>query len=169
MAAQDSYVFLILKYLGDLGQSRNAEQILDYLHTARFNRQNDDSFTLAVPRDLRSLESNLLSLEEIGVLRKHQNLNGPTSWSLSAMPVDGYGGNGGRRDERSGGEDPGGGGGGVGGAGGDTPGGEGGGGLSEVLGHPVLFCLSEEVQDQLLKEALGIQPVGSHEAGGRPA
>lgn len=154
MAAQDSYVFLILKYLGDSGQPRNAEQILDYLDTERFNRQRDDSFTLAGPQDTMSLENALRSLEGIGVLRAHQDLNDRTSWSLSAMPVDGYGG----------------GGGGVGGAGGNTPGDEeGGGGLSEVLGHSVLFCLSEKDQDDLLREALGIQPDGSHEAGGRPA
>ncbi|WAH62359.1 hypothetical protein [Xanthomonas hortorum] len=36
--------------------------------------------------------------------------------------------------------------------------GEGGRGLSEVLGHAVLFCLADESQDALLDAAFGIDP-----------
>ena len=103
----------------------------------------------------------MLRLREIGVVRSNADL---ALWELAApravldwdAPVDGRGnGNGNGND-------------GLGDGGAGSPGDQGGGGagLSEVLAHPILFCMTEADQDGLLKVALGLPPdLGNNEMG----
>lgn len=158
MAARNSYAFQILKCLREADRSLRLGDILEYL-----NRQEDDLFGSFVrwgpPRE-DQLAEYLQSLAEIGVVRAETGHEGERLWTLAASPFDG--GNGLNRDREGGGRGEGGGGDGGGdGPGGNTPDGEGGGGLSEVLAHPVLFCLTEVDQDQLLLAALGLLPDGA--------
>ena len=180
MAAEDSYIFQTLKFLLDTKRPCNAEEILEYLNKWKNKRELGFRRNLRVPLTGADLEDEVLtSLESFGVVSFSKDWDSPRVWRLVASPAEsnevrrGSGIDDLERRDRDG-NIPGvldGGGGGVGGAGdGGTPGDEeGGDGLSEVLAHPVLFCLSEKDQDQLLMKALGIQPDGSHEAGGRPA
>lgn len=162
MAAEDSYIFHALQFLSASKRRRTAKEILDYLHQLKDERAGFLRRSRYVPDSEEDLENVLLSLEKFGVVksgvgRSNNYLYSPRVWEIGATPAqreprqpDGGGGNG------DGGRGDGGGGGDAGGPGAEGDGG--GAGLSEVLGHPVLFCLSDAQQDRLLMEALGLPP-----------
>jgi hypothetical protein len=166
MAAEDSYIFHALKLLSaSKRRRRTAEEILSYLDLWKADRAGFRRRSPYVPDSADDLEDVLSSLEKFGVVRSSKDWDSPRVWEFAATPAQpeprqpnggGGSGDGGRGD-----------GGGSGGAG--APGGEGGGGagLSEVLGHPVLFCLSDAQQDQLLMEALGLPPDDGNTGDGR--
>lgn len=163
MAARHSYIFLILEYLRERRIPGSMEDIFDSLLQAKSTLRFTEGLTLQVPNDLGALQEVLSRLTEIGVLRAHEGGGGRKSWSLATEVATGERENN-PAAEGVGGESGGGGGrgGGRGGPGGDGPEGQGGGGLSEVLAHPVLFCMAEEDQDELLLAALGLAPDGAN-------
>ena len=154
MAAEDSYIFHALQFLSASKRRRTAEDILDHLNLGKDGRAGFRRRLANVPASPDDLEDVLLSLEQFGVVRSSKDWDSPRVWELAATPAQREPGRGGG----DGGRGDGGGGGGAGGPGGEDGGGGGGAGLSEVLGHPVLFCLSDTQQDQLLLEALGLPP-----------
>lgn len=139
MALRDSYLYHVLRFLRS-GQARTADDLLQLLELERGSRSGRYAFRLKGPRTVEQMEKVLIGLAEIGI-----------------VPI-------GRDDHGFPGEEPrwsnAGGGGGRGGssASGGGPEGEEGRGLSEVLGHPVLFCLIDESQEALLDAAFGADP-----------
>ena len=169
MAARHSYLFHTLKHLSESPKPQTVEQILDYLATVRGFLKRYESFELGGPQEPAEMEDVLLKLAEIGVLRAEGGRDEGILWTLAAPPIDGAGDRRAGNDRNADGPGGGGGGGGGGGPGGDTPDGQGGVGLSEVLAHPVLFCLSEDVQERLLMQALGLPPEAGAQFNGRAA
>jgi hypothetical protein len=149
MAAEDSYIFHALQFLAASERRRTAEEILAHLNLWRADRAGLRRRLLYVPDSASDLEDVLLGLEQFGVVRSSKDWDSPRVWGR------GGGGDGG------------------GGADAGVPGGEGGdgggAGLSEVLGHPVLFCLSDAQQDRLLREALDLPPDDGDNGDGRPS
>ncbi|WP_141058910.1 hypothetical protein [Stenotrophomonas rhizophila] len=99
-----------------------------------------DGFLLRGPDTVEQMEEVLAGLKEIGVVPVGRDSDAPPGdeppWSNSR----GGGGEGGDPISPLGPE-----------------GGDGGVGLSEVLGHAVLFCLAEDTQQALLDVAFGIE------------
>lgn len=157
MAARNTYIYHLLRVLRETGRSLNEHEVLNYL--VQQNRALSLAFNRSGEPSTEKIKEYLLALEELGVVRSVER-EGTTGWMLAVEGTDRGG-----RDNRDGIGGGRGGGEGGGGTGGNLPGGEGGGGLSEVLAHPVLFCLDEEHQDRLLRAALGILPTGTDNNG----
>lgn len=142
MALRHSYVYHILKFLRS-GQARTAYDLLRLLAEERENLRLKEGKHLVGPETPEQMEEVLNGLGELGVLPVGRDNDG----SFDKEPPSSS-----SRDSGGGGE-------------GGEPGGpfgpeagDGGAGLSEVLGHAVLFCLPDDAQDALLDAAFSAGP-----------
>jgi len=151
MAVEQSYVYQILRFLADVRRPCSVDEIFYMIDSWRL----EGGYRIA-PKSPASVQAALVRLAEIGVIRSNDE---QMFWSLTAphaepeAPTDqGRRGDGNGND--GGGRNP------VGGPDGQDGGG-GGAGLSEVLSHPVLFCMAEAEQANLIEAALGLLPEGA--------
>lgn len=137
--ATNSYVFRVLAFLSASPRPRSTSEIR--LELANWANGRPNRF---IPESLDGLNEAMQSLETIGAVYGVQG-QAPEElgWAFAGI-----------RKERGGND------GGGGNDGNATPPDDNGGGkgLSEVLSHPVLFCLPEQDQDTLLSSALGLLP-----------
>lgn len=141
MALRDSYLYHVIRFLRS-GQARTAEEILLLLEDERRGSSKGYAFGLKGPKTVEAMQEVLNGLADIGILPKGGDDRGFLGADTHRANAAGGGGDsdGGRNDQD----------------------GKGGRGLSEVLGHPVLFCLPNESQDALLDAAFGIGPTEGH-------
>lgn len=140
MALRHSYLYHVLKFLGD-GRARTVYDLVQLLAAEREDMWLKEEKKLAGPETVGQMEQVLAGLEEIGVVPiRGDNDDPPDTGPPSSNSRDG----GGEGDEPGGPIGP--------------EAGDGGAGLSEVLGHAVLFCLSEDTQDALLDTAFSTGP-----------
>ena len=147
MALEDTYLFHILRFIRD-GRARTVYDLVELLDGVR-RQMAARKRGLAGPTTVREMEQVLAGLAELGVLPLPGDDGGPPDREPPSRPRDGGG---------DGGDD--------GGAGGPVgpESGQGGEGLSEVLEHPVLFCLSDDAQEARIDAAFGVQaPEGDRE------
>jgi len=160
MAVEDSYVFRTLEFLATTqGRTRTEDVWADLTAwQARGGLRQDGLFWRSIPESEEKMATALERLKDVRVVLANKD---DKQWEL----VSG-------RNEREevnviaedegpfdGGRGDGGDGGGDNGAGGQEGGG--GAGLSEVLSHPVLFCMSEADQNNLIEAALGLPSEGA--------
>jgi len=148
LALRHSYVYHVLRFLKS-GEATTANDLLRLLAEERENMRLTEGRNLVGPQTVEQMETVLAELADIGVVpvsRDDEVSSG--SEPPSPMVQSDDGGEGGEGDGPTGPIGPENGAGGV--------------GLAEILGHSVLFCLSDDAQDALLDAAFGI---GTSEEG----
>jgi len=147
LALRHSYVYHVLKFLRN-GQARTALDLLRLLAVERENMRSKEGKNLVGPESLEQMEGVLAGLAEIGVLSIGSDGRISSDNDLPSPSFDGGGDEGGT----------------PGGPTGPESGDGGGAGLSEILGHAVLFCLPDDAQDALLDAAFsaGLPEEGAH-------
>lgn len=131
LALRDSYVYHVLRFLSN-GQARSAPELLYLLERGRYLKR---------PKTIEQMEEILDGIRELGLFpddSDHAEFS-----DLDSMNSGDHGGGGGGSSSGGPGEPP-------------AFGSEGGEGLSEVLGHAVLFCLPDESQEELIDAAFGV-------------
>lgn len=141
LALRHSYVYHVLKFLRN-GQARTANDLLRLIEMERENMRLEEGKWLAGPKTVEEMEQVLAGLKEIGAVP----IGGDNDVSPDDdPPLSSFHGEGGDGGSPGGPASP--------------EGGDGGAGLSEILGHAVLFCLSDDAQEALLDTALSLRPL----------